>query len=30
MAQIERRLPQNVQGEFYVDATCIEMKRHYY
>ena len=24
MAQIERRLPENVTGEFFVDATCID------
>ena len=24
MARIERRLPQNVEGEFYVDDTCID------
>ena len=24
MAQIERRLPENVPGEFFVDATCID------
>jgi glyoxylase-like metal-dependent hydrolase (beta-lactamase superfamily II)/ferredoxin len=24
MAQLERRLPQNVEGEFYVDDTCID------
>src|SRR5204862_6374504 len=24
MAQLEHRLPQNVEGEFYVDDTCID------
>jgi len=24
MAQIEQRLPENVEGEFYVDSTCID------
>src|SRR5258708_21098661 len=24
MAQIAQRLPENVQGEFYVDSTCID------
>ena len=24
MAQLSRRLPQNVPGEFYVDSTCID------
>jgi glyoxylase-like metal-dependent hydrolase (beta-lactamase superfamily II)/ferredoxin len=24
MARIERRLPQNIEGDFYVDATCID------
>src|SRR3954468_15694275 len=24
MAQLERRLPQNVPGDFYVDASCID------
>src|SRR3954462_4109056 len=24
MAQVERRLPQNVPGEFFVDASCID------
>src|SRR3977135_2390791 len=24
MAQIERRLPENIEGDFYVDDTCID------
>src|ERR1019366_3396314 len=24
MAQIKQRLPENVEGDFYVDATCID------
>src|ERR1035437_9111134 len=24
MAQIDRRLPQNIEGEFYVDSSCID------
>ncbi len=24
MAQIDHRLPENVEGEFYVDSTCID------
>ena len=24
MAQIDERLPENIQGDFFVDATCID------